>query len=266
MDRLVKNIHDGCCFPGPDWNPINTFHGDHSAAMPCGAPTSTRDLTTANYLVASLFWYCAPAGAASGHFMTGMATGSYVSMAFSPNNGGTAPRLFSSVRRVCWDINITDLGHRKWTELYVLPASMVTALGNNLGRLVNPDNVANGGPDGVLPTGGTFIFVNNQGGTRYFVNTDTTFTNFTKLYPPSNDKATRYQTCIVDNRNGTVSRIQQTPTGPVTTTGAGAFPAGPVAVVWKDVSYNPDKSCDIEGDCPGVPDPYTWHWDNLQIS
>jgi hypothetical protein len=51
----------------------------------------------------------------------------------------------------------------------------------------------------------------------------------------------------------------------LTRTGPGKFPAGPRVISFKDETYNQDKSCEAEGDCPAVADPFTWHWDNIVI-
>ena len=55
-----------------------------------------------------LFWHCAPAGADSGHVMTAMGDiDGYTILSFARMSSS---RDFS---RVCWDVNLTDLGGRK---------------------------------------------------------------------------------------------------------------------------------------------------------
>ena len=58
--------------------------------------------------------------------------------------------------------------------------------------------------------------------------------------------------------NGTVSISQQRATGTVTYTTPGAFPNGPVRVIFQDDTYDADKH--------GGTGLYTWHWDNITIS
>jgi hypothetical protein len=81
------------------------------------------------------------------------------------------------------------------------------------------------------------------------------------------DKATRYTICVRDNGNGTVTRTQARPGGVVAvSTGPGRFPAGPRVFILEDDSYNPMKAYEDEGIPRNVPDPFTWHWDNIRIS
>ena len=49
--------------------------------------------------------------------MTGQNTTGYGIVAFSPNQD------FNDVKKVCWDINSTDLGGGKWTNVIIIPAS-----------------------------------------------------------------------------------------------------------------------------------------------
>jgi hypothetical protein len=78
------------------------------------------------------------------------------------------------------------------------------------------------------------------------------------------DKAARFQHCMVDNGNGTITLSQARPGGGVaTSTVGGDLPNGRVRVVFQDDNYDPDK----HGGTSTAGDPrYTWHWDNIQIS
>ncbi len=282
MNRLYKVIHDG----GGNfssYNEAHTFHGDHD--LSCGSPATTRLIDTngaqdqySTYRIEDLFWYCAPGSETTkGHFMTGLDTGNYVSIAFSPMNAsGNGPLLVDNPIEVCWDMNVTDLSHRKWNELIITPESVIQALGTNpnIGRFANPNFIANAGPDGVLPYNGTFLFSNIKGNTQFFKNDSETFNDLSSDYYSEitaaisgiADKATRYKTCIKDNRNGTVTRTQAVPGGrTVSVTGNGSFPTGKAAVIFKDVSYNVMKAYSNEGATQVVTDPFTWHWDNLQV-
>ena len=82
------------------------------------------------------------------------------------------------------------------------------------------------------------------------------------------DKAPRYQQCITDNENGTLTAIRSGPDGTLTSTAKGEIPNEPIRVVFEDDNYNPDKH--NNGSTDGIARNsglgYTWHWDNIQIS
>ena len=83
----------------------------------------------------------------------------------------------------------------------------------------------------------------------------------------TSDKAARFQHCMVDNENGTVTLSQGRPDGSVATqTVSGDLPGGAVRVVFQDDNYNPDKHFDGSMHPPAGAHLYTWHWDNIQIS
>lgn len=281
MDRLYKVVHDGAG-DFASFNPAHEFEGDHD--LNCGPPTTTRHIDPdgpqnqyPTYRVQDLIWYCAPGNEPTkGHFMIGLDTGNYVSVAFSPINAtNNGPQIFNSPTEVCWDINITDLAHRKWNELIIAPESVIQALGSNpnIGRFANPDFIANAGFDGVLPYNGTFLFSSIEGNTQYFKNGNGTFNDviddwnseIASAVAGNTDKATRYKTCLKDNGNNTVTRTQAVPGRTISVTGTGSFPTGRVAVIFKDVSYNVQKAYNEEGATRHVSNPFTWHWDNLTI-
>ena len=106
---------DQSCRPEnlPDYVPhAEEWSGDHNHV--CEAPTTARTVHVANR--SEMLWHCAPGGdPAKGHLMTSMNTTGYGILSFSPN------RTFTNVGRVCWDINATDLGGGKWTNVILVP-------------------------------------------------------------------------------------------------------------------------------------------------
>ena len=80
------------------------------------------------------------------------------------------------------------------------------------------------------------------------------------------DKAARYQHCVVDNGNGTLTTTIAQPNG--RTVGLkvqGKIPDGEIRVQFGDDSYNPDKHFNMRGVAENSTGLYTWHWDNVQI-
>lgn len=259
MARLGFQVHDGAgASLGKSENPIVPFLGDHD--MGCGVPTTYRNLTN-DLTVASAVWWCAPGGdAAKGHFMTGMNTQSYVSIAFTPLTATGQVVIFpASTSKVCWDQNATDLGDRKWTQLAVISASRFTG---NL-AIINPDFEVQFGQGAQPLAGDDFMFFNLRNSVQFFNGSNPKVTDYDGVKGIT-DKAARYQVCIVDNHNGTVTRTTTIP-GSHPSTLPGRFPAGNKVVIFQDESYHPDKSLS-EGAGPVVQPFYTFHWDNLLVT
>jgi hypothetical protein len=107
-------------------------------------------------------------------------------------------------------------------------------------------------------TGETFFISIASGSSQTFVGTtvhDVNFDGFTVT-----DKAQRFRHCITDLENGTVRVELGRPTGAEVRTLRGSFTNGPARVIFQDDSYDPPK------DPPaGVPNPFTWHWDNILV-
>ncbi|HSJ61229.1 MAG TPA: hypothetical protein VK895_08355, partial [Jiangellaceae bacterium] len=80
-------------------------------------------------------------------------------------------------------------------------------------------------------------------------------------YHNGTDKATRFQNCMTDNGNGTITATQDRSTGRLTATVPGSFPDGTVTVMFHDHDYTPNKS-----EFPFQRPAYTFHWDNILIS
>jgi hypothetical protein len=195
--------------------------------------------------------YWCPNG--GGHMMTTYNTTGYAHLDFTPR------QAFTDITRVCWDANATNLGNRKWLQVAIVPEALYQANGQRL-DYISP--MFNPGPGfwGVDLAGGVFLYSDMQG--RAHVHQNGGASNWWQWDPTISDKATRWETCITDLGDGRVQIDQDRPT-PRRFTLAGSFPAGAVRVIWQDVSYNPDKA--VGESPPAAPDPYTWHWDNLQI-
>jgi len=249
-------------------------HGDHN--MACMGPTTLRDVVLGGSPIYNqLFWHCAPTGdPSSGHVMTGIDTTGYNIAWFSPKP------TFTAVSKVCWDINMTELSHRKWTQvLFVGQADAVRypdgqtingpqwkargTGGFDLGY-VSPDfqfPALNGPTSGIEPQGGTLAGVKVQeNAPSWFQNqTNWTFRGFGLALNGITDKAARYTQCVENQPNNIVRFTQNTPGAPRTFDMPGQIPQAPVRVVFQDDNYDP-----IKGDAYNR-DNMTWHWDNIQI-
>ena len=164
-------------------------------------------------------------------------------------------QTFASVRQVCWDVNLTNLGNRQWWKVAVVSTSgpdiMSEVAASELSGIEGSDRaVASwggvGGAQGKLRIG------------------EDRMDYFDML--ADNDKATRYPSCFTDNLDGTMTFTMTGPKdgGAVATesfTVNGSFPSGPVKVVFQDHNYTPTKS----DNGVGTPVGFTWHWDNLIV-
>jgi hypothetical protein len=251
------------------WIPsVQQWSGDHD--MSCGAPTTMRDVhQTADK--AEMFWYCAPGGdPAKGHVMTAANSTGYNILWFSPKP------YFTNVSRVCWDINLTR-EYGKWWNVLLIPQADVEwyqahpVLDN--GRQVGDLDLGFSGPGfqapnapttGLFPVlGGEHISAAKQSGGNFTYWEDYGFTADEEFFDVVNetDKAARYQHCMIDNGDGTITLTQARPGGVVDTrVQPGAFPNGPVRVVFQDDMYDPPKREGYD------PTNMTWHWDNVSIS
>jgi len=265
-----------------DWNgdAIESFHGDHNLA--CQAPTTDRTVhftgnqTTLGF--AELFWPCAPNGPDSGHLMTGVDTIAYNIAWFSPRP------MFTAVSKVCWDINLTALSKRKWTQvMFVSAADAVrypAGTSGSQGRggpqargtggfdlgYTSPDFRQNDPNTGIFPQGGTLAgFKSVHGNAAWFQNQDTWTAGPTvpgeglSLISNVTDKAARYKHCLENMPNNVVRFTQDTPTGPRSLNMPGQIPQHPVRVVFQDDNYDPPKDDFYD------PNFVTWHWDNVQV-
>jgi hypothetical protein len=246
--------------------PVRSWLGDHDAA--CGNPMETSRTITISRGPAgkeAVFYPCLPGGdPAKGHVMTSVNTAGYNIAWFSPK------QYFTNVRRVCWDQNLTDLGGGKFTQVVLVTKADAEKYDDDLG-FVGPGFEDPSGPStSSFPsanTGGAHMFKGSFEIWRGVPGTDGNggITGELGGGVTTSDKAARYQHCMIDNENGTVTLSQARPDGTTATkTVTGDLPDGEVRVVFEDDTYNADKHFDAS-ERPGPNHPYTWHWDNIQI-
>lgn len=230
--------------------------GDHD--LNCGSPATSRTIRrgsptngTTYFPPGDYFYTCVD------HLMTSVGDTSGYSIAwFSPK------QTFNSVSEVTFDVNLTNLGDRKWWKVGVVSESQYNTTWN--GACCGPaqgflfaDNGTAGlpglvGPGRLIATWGENC--SQECTVRHFGTGTQHLAGTTDTDP--NDKMTRHPVSLRDNRNGTVTFS----VAGESVTQAGAFPACPCRVVFYDHSYTPNKSF-----WPRVPNPYTWHWDSIVV-
>jgi hypothetical protein len=242
---------------------ITHFQADHD--MSCGGPDTSRDVAFGGDRqkldFSQLFWYCAPKGPASGHLMTGVDTVSYNVAWFSPK------ATFTNLSKVCWDINETELSHRKWTQIVFVGAADAVRYPSNRGTggfdlgYTSPDNRDPNGPNsGLFPQGGTLAgFESANGAVSYFQSDAWTTKDAGERIVGVTDKATRYRHCLENQPNNVIRFTQDTPNGTRAIDLVGQLPGDARRVVFEDDNYNAPK------DAAYNPDFLTWHWDNIEI-
>jgi hypothetical protein len=271
VGRFTWQISHGGVNPFPRTDQPRSWHADHD--MACSAPPTLRvvELVGASppgpisVAGGGAFW-CAPgADPAKGHVMTSTELTAYGHIDFSPS------RSFTNVNRVCWDMNRSDLGGRKWAQVSIIPEAAFQAAGGVL-DYVRPNlegDVAAAGPD--LPVGAfqlsTFrsetLFSVGDGNEAGNDPTDQILDMFAK--PPS-DRANRYRHCLERTATGTrlvVVDHTKSPPDPWTNTTQLDMPTGPVRVIFQDVTYDSIKGDFHMGGDPDTTN--TWHWDNVLV-
>ena len=221
--------------------------GDHD--MDCGTPDTHR--TIHRDTPSESFYHC------RGHVMTSVGdTSGYSIAAFTPAN------VFTDIREVRWDVNITDLGSRQWTEVKIIPTNAFDF--DNIPCSHSPSTPCNTDNHDVLGSVGT-TFKNavmhiHNGDTLHRWNGNGNWDKYFR-YPddPARDSIRiRRQHFFRDNGNNTLTFGIETETGAFKElTVPGSFPTGDVRVAFADHGYTPNKA--------GTPISYTWHWDNLSI-
>lgn len=254
---------------------IPTYQGDHSATEPCSDPYTSRPVTlsgsgtTAD--VEQPFYWCAPGGPGTGHLMTAVDTVGYNIAWFSPRPA------FVGITKVCWDVNETELSHRKWTQVVFVdtadavkypvgtptwPSGLGYARGSggfDLGYTSPEFSDPNGPTTRILDGDGSQAgFKSQTGSVEWWQGGDFVSHNFTQLAGIT-DKAARYQQCL-EQQPGSVRFTRATPTGTQTFDITGAqIPQDARRVVFEDDNYDPQKGTHYD------PAALTWHWDNIQI-
>lgn len=186
--------------------------------------------------VASAFYNC------NDHMMTTMGdVDGYSVVWFTPN------RTFTNVNEVCWDVSLANMGNRQWFKVAIVPSGE-PELFSDVSASDLPEHGSN-----------TYVYeYNTIGATQRLIVGGRIIG---AQYHAGTDKATRYEHCMRDNGNGTITATQDRSTGLLSSTFPGSFPNGTVTVVFHDHNYTPDKS-EFAFTRPA----YTWHWDNIRIS
>jgi hypothetical protein len=236
---------------------MSEWQGDHD--LNCGSPATSRTIHRGNPLPGSstnfppdeYFYTCV------NHLMTAVGDTSGYSIAwFSPN------QTFPSVTEVTFDVNLTNLGDRKWWKVGVVSDSLYQTTWN--GSCCGPAPgflFADNGSTGLPSLEGSGRLIGTWGEdcsqectVRHFGVGNNHLAAATSTDP--NDKMTRYPVTLTDNQDGTVTFT----VAGVSVTQAGSFPQCPCRVVFYDHNYTPNKST-----YPRVPNPYTWHWDSIIV-
>lgn len=260
-----------------------SYAGDHDQS--CGDPNATSRTValSGNGLsmdFSQVFYHCLPGGdPTKGHLMTAVNTSGYNIAWFSPKPS------FTGIQKVCFDVNETFEGGRKWLQVLFVdpsdatrwPVGTPTYTTDGGTRIIGAARGTGGfdlgftAPDFRDPNGPT---------TRIHPGTPETLAGLklllaapmwfqdgdftTKYEGPGNiitdvsDKAARYSHCFENIDASHVRLTQATPTGTRTFDMVGQIPQGSVRVVFEDDNYNGEKS-----EHPAGAD--TWHWDNIQI-
>jgi hypothetical protein len=245
MERFRKGVYQR----GPDHDGFTgasggTWQGDHG--MNCSPPSYTSEgLRTLQWdpddsmaqRVATSFFGC------TDHMMTSMGDVDFYSVTyFLPD------RTFTDVSRVCFDVNLTNMGNRTWFKVGIVPTGEPELFSD-----VQPaSNLPEYGPNTVT------MEWNSPGATQQTIIDGHVIG---ERYTAGTDKATRYNHCMTDNGNGTITATQDRGTGRLTATVNGSFPNGPATVVFQQHSYTPNKS-EYAFQRPA----YTFHWDNIIVS
>lgn len=261
IDDNLRRTNDliACC----PWvfTPHDTF-GDHD--MACGNPaTTSRTLDNSNSDLRKYFWACLPGGdPTKGHLMTGFDTTGYAVVSFSPN------RTFTDVSKVCWDVNATEEGGGKWTNMIIVPEALYQQFAPRMDYVRFDFNTPNA-PGGfniqmVDHPGQYFLGVTDFRGSQFVYNGDQLIDHpGGDVAYTTTDKAARFQHCM-ENLGGGIARLTVArPDGTVSSfdvaTGT-AWPSGAVRIIFQDEMYDPPKR-DLYD-----PSHVTWHWDNIEVT
>lgn len=253
---------------------LESWEGEHNHA--CEGPTTHRTIDGARRVgdhdarTLPVVYWCEPGGPGTGHVMTSVDTLSVATISFSPK------QTFTDVTRVCFDVNMNNLGEGRWAGLFVVPASDVAANGGGLdyhAGTVEPDfdTTARGMPVGGVGLTflrGTALVHEGRGHGNSAVEIYETWAAWDDNMEPTSGP--RRQICLTDNGNGTLTLDKYQPKNPDCLgtqsdwwrppchhTFPGALPDGEVKVILQDAAYDPVKHA-------GVPNT-TWHWDNLIV-
>ncbi len=231
--------------------------GDHAVTGPgdlCGPPEEKREIVRGERDEDfNLDWVyrCVPGGdLEKAHMMTAIGdTSGYSIGAFTPTE------TFTGVREVRWDVNLTDLGFRQFTEVKIIPVDEF-----DFQKLPCAKDLPCNTPE-VGEVGGVAVSFFNH---KLHIHDGTSLTKgpdeWYDMYPSdpalSSIKIRRTQ-IFRDNGDGTLTFGVEREDGSFEElTVSGSFPSGPVKVVFADHNYTPNKL---------GPTSFTWHWDNIEV-
>lgn len=234
--------------------------GDHVADGPddsCTAPDQKRTVhrgTRDARFNSEWIYRCAPDGdPARAHLMTSIGdTSGYSIGAFSPS------QTFSRVKEVRWDINLTDLGTRKFPEVKIVPVRSFDFQDLPCAIEWLPCDTSLHADLGSVGTS----FFNQEVHIHNGIDDDRAWEvwgqDVASGDPAIRSVLIRRAHFFRDNGNGTLTFGVEQPDGAFFEyTRPGRFPSGDVRVVFADHNYTPTK------DNPGIT--FTWHWDNLAV-
>jgi hypothetical protein len=237
--------------PRPEWIDTTPWQADHDIALDdCGDPQEHHHLVSTADGDAASFYVCRD------HMMTSMGHVSGYSVAwFAPD------QTFDSISEVCWDVNISSdvLGHRQWWEVTVSPADMPDV--NAIDWIAGTANLPTYGATGAVVLG---FGPDNPPHPKISVGDTVVGRGGTTDPEARGSVAIRRPHCFSDDGAGTLTYSSLDGDGsPYSFDAPGAFPPGPLKIVFKDHNYTPDKDCEH---MPGRRcQSYTWHWDNIVV-
>ena len=124
----------------------------------------------------------------------------YTILAFSPN------QTMTNVRQVCWDVNATEEGGGKWTNMIVVPASLYQRFAPRMDYVTEGFNNPNAPGDFNIqasdhPGLSVWGLKDFRGTLRLFQGDDTLWYSGDQSYTTT-DKAARYRKCVTETTPG----------------------------------------------------------------
>jgi hypothetical protein len=171
----------------------------------------------------------------------------------------------TNVRKVCWEINATDEGGGKWTNLVIVPEALYQRFAPRLDYVTAGFNTPNLPGDFNIqaedhPGQQVWGLKDFRGTQTFFVDDDVRFYSGDTSYTTT-DKAARYRHCVEETSPTTSQLTVARPDGTTSTyTLPSGIPDGRVRVIFQDDMYNPPKRDGYD------PNTVTWHWDNIVVT
>lgn len=254
------------------WRRNNGWQGHHD--MTCGPPNTERTLhhiqPPSNTDPGEEFWLCGPMGPQSDHLMTSNGdNGTFGITSFTPKQAFDR----DTARRVCWDVNLTvSRGRRLWWEVQLVNAEAVAANRSlaSQGLMVGGVDFERGtafigygqGMDGTMMKrpwpADSLVFDYTEERVRIWKGQNSRFFEPYDHRFVTEDRATRYQNCLIDNGDNTVTFTQERPSGVYTGTATDASFPDTFRVIFSAHNYNAGKD--------GTQPFQTWHWDDIGVS